>query len=153
VFEMSNNIYLELKRKHQEESNNFPFMFAFSKEQFAEGMQKLDLNESDTDKIYSIGGGGYIRKTDSEAMHEMFNRHEKEMKEAINNDITGEQFIFDMFNYELANHEYTYTGTIEDTINALALTIDEINNNERLLNGLKKACNGKENTKNNLIKQ
>jgi hypothetical protein len=90
------NAYLALKRKHQEEVNNFPMMFAFSNKQFAEGMAKLGLTENDTDKIYSIGGGGYIRKTDSEALSEMFDRHNKEMKNAIDSDLTGEGFIFDM---------------------------------------------------------
>ena len=45
-----------------------------------------------------------------------------------------------MFKYELDNHEYGYTGDAEDTIEALGLTWDEINSNENLLNGFKKAC-------------
>jgi hypothetical protein len=133
------NLYKELKNKHQQEVNNFPFMFAFDNKQFAEGMKKLGLTENDTDKIYSIGAGGYIRKTDSQAMDEMFNRHEKEMQEAINSDITGEGFIYDMFVYELNNHEYGYTGYVSDTLDALDLTMEDINNNKSLLNGLKKA--------------
>jgi hypothetical protein len=133
------NEYLNLKRKHQEEVNNFPIIFAFSNQQFEEGMIKLGLTASDTDKVYSIGGGGFIRKTDSEAFSELFNRHEQEMKEAIDRDATGEGFIFDMFNYELANHEYSYTGDIEPTLDALGLTINEIKSDDRLLHGFNKA--------------
>lgn len=133
------NAYLALKRKHQEEINNFPMMFAFSNKQFAEGMAKLGLTENDTDKIYSVGGGGYIRKTDSEALNEMFERHNKEMKNAIDSDLTGEEFIFDMFVYELANHEYGYTWDIEPTLDALGLTFDEVKANKKLLYGLNKA--------------
>lgn len=133
------NKYRALRDKQQKEVNEFPFMFAFNQEQFNKGMQKLGLEPTDTDKIYSIGGGGYIRKTDSEAMHKMFDRHSEEMKKAIAEDTTGEGFIFDMFNYELANHEYIITGDVEDTLDCLGLTVDEVNADERLLHGLYKA--------------
>lgn len=69
----------------------------------------------------------------------MFERHEREMKEAIETDTTGEGFIFDMFNYELANHEYVITYNITDTLEALGLTADDINNNPLLAKGLKMA--------------
>lgn len=136
---MSNNLYRELKSKQEEEINNFPMMFAFSQSQFAEGMKKLGLEATDTDKIYSLGGGGYYKKSDAETLKNMTSNHEKEMKESIENDLTGEGFIYDMFYYELNNHEYGYTGDIEDTLNCLDLTMEEINNNENLLNGFKKA--------------
>lgn len=134
------NEYLILKQKHQEEVNNFPMVFAFNNRQFEESMEKLGLTADDTDKVYSIGGGGFIRKTDSESLSEMLDRHEKEMDEAIDSDTTGDGFIFDMFSYELANHEYGYTGEIKSTLDALGLSIERINANEKLLHGLKKAC-------------
>ncbi len=137
---MRNNSYLELKERHQKEYSSFPMMFAFSQKQFDEGMKNLGLDPEDTDKIYSLGGGGYYRRTDVEALHKMFKAHEDEMNQAIENDKTGEGFIFDMFNYELGNHEYCYTRDIEQTLDALAYTIDDINNNPLLLHGLKKAC-------------
>ncbi|MCK2000804.1 hypothetical protein MZM54_05300 [[Brevibacterium] frigoritolerans] len=130
------NTYSTLKQKHQEEVNNFPMGFAFSNKQFEEAMEKLGLTATDTDKVVSIGGGGFIRKTDSEALGEMWSRHKKEMKDAIDNDTTGDGFIYHMFSYELANHEYGYTGEIEPALDALGLTIDEINASESLLYGL-----------------
>ncbi|MGM1023225.1 MAG: DUF7659 family protein [Bacillota bacterium] len=133
------NEYLTLKRKHQEEWNNFPMAFAFNDSQFEVAMSELGLTVTDTDKIYSIGGGGFIRKTDSAALSEMAVRHNKEMKEAIDSDLTGEGFIFDMFDYELANHEYSYTWDVEPTLDALGLTVEEVNANEKLLHGLTKA--------------
>lgn len=133
------NVYYALKQQHQEEVNNFPMVFAFSDKQFEEAMEKLGLTVEDTDKIYSIGAGGYIRKTDSDALKEMRSRQDEAMSEAIRNDTTGDGFIFDMFSYELANHEYGYTGDIEPTLDALGLTIDEVVANDSLLNGLNKA--------------
>ena len=133
------DMYLELKEKHQKESNEFPFMFAFSDNQFKEGMKKLGLEVTDTDKIYSIGMGAYIKKTDAKALEEMHKKHNLEMKMAISSSIAGEGFIFEMFNYELSNHEYTYTYDITDTLRALGITEEEVNNDERLLKGLNKA--------------
>lgn len=130
------NTYTILKAKHEKEFNDFPMMFAFSNQQFGEGMKKLELEPSDTDKIYKFGGsGGYYKRTDSERLSTMLNSHDAEMKEAMND----EQFIFDMFDYELANHEYNYTYDVSDTLSALGLTMDEVNNNPKLLEGLKKA--------------
>jgi hypothetical protein len=115
-------------------------VFAFSDKQFEEGMRKLGLDPTDTNKVYSMPGtGGFYRRSDAHILHEMFDRHHKEMQEAIEADKTGEGFIFDMFNYELANHEYGYTGSITDTLDALGLTIDDINNNPLLARGLEKA--------------
>ena len=133
------NRYSVLREKQQKEIDAFPFMFAFNKQQFAEGMAKLGLKETDTDKIYSIGQGGYIRKTDSEALAEMLDRHGEEMEKEIAADTTGDGFIYDMFYYELANHEYSYSGSITDTLDCLGLTQEKVNADKRLLHGLKKA--------------
>ena len=131
------NKYQELKEKHSKEFNKFPIKFAFSESQFKEAMKDLGLTEKDTDKITGIGiGGGFIRKTDVEAFNEMNKRHRQEEKDAIKNDLTGEGYIKDMFEYELANHEYGYTNNLEDILIALGLTIDNINNDERLKHGL-----------------
>ena len=131
--------YLKLKEKHQKEINDFPFGFAFSNEQFKDMMKKFGLKEKDTDKIYSLGAGGYIRKTDSEAMHNMFKRHREEIENEIKNDKDGTGFIYEMFRYELSNHEYCVTYDIEPTLDALGLTLDEINKHQNLVMGLKKA--------------
>lgn len=133
------NAYQVLKEKHQKEFNKFPFIFAFSNEQFAEGMKKLGLQPTDTDKIYSMGVGCFYRKTDAKELKELMDRHDKEMKNAMDKDKTGEGFIYDMFSYELANHEYGYTYDLEPTLDALGLTFDEVNANDKLKHGLDKA--------------
>lgn len=131
------NTYKVMKEQHQKEVNNFPMFFAFDNKQFAEGMKTLGLEASETDKLYSLNGGGYYKKTDAEKLHNMFARHDEKMKQAMNDS----EFVYDMFYYELSNHEYTYTYDITQTIDSLGLTMDEINNNPILLNGLQKACN------------
>lgn len=102
-------------------------MWAFNNDQFAQGMKKLGLQETDTDKIYRIAPGGFIRKTDADKLDEMFTRHTKERKEAMATDIDGTSYLFQMFRYELANHEYSYTGDAEETLDALGLTYGDVN--------------------------
>lgn len=133
------NTYLELKEKHQAEVNAFPMVFAFTQKQFEEGMEKLGLKATDTDKIRVMGGGGFYKRTDGKALAEMVIRHDKEMETAIQNDTKGEGFIFEMFDYELGNHEYSYTRELDATLDALDLTIEEIDNDARLSYGLYKA--------------
>jgi hypothetical protein len=132
--------YTDLKNKHQKEIDSFPLGFAFNKEQFVEMMRKWGLTENDTDKIYSLGVGcSYIRKSDSQAFHDLIERHRKEREDAMNADLTGEGYIYEMFAYELANHEYSYTWDLEETLDSLNLTRDEVIKNDRLRAGLKKA--------------
>jgi len=101
-------------------------------------MKSLELDPSETDKLYSAGRtGGYYRKTDAERLHSMFKRHRQEMKLARE---TDNQFIYDMFYYELSNHEYVITYNVMDALDALGLTIEEVNNNPKYKSNLEKAC-------------
>ncbi|QST02664.1 hypothetical protein IMZ31_19130 (plasmid) [Pontibacillus sp. ALD_SL1] len=104
--------YEGLKRKQEKEMNDFPMVFAFSKQQFEEGMKKLGLSPEDADQVASFGYNGFMRKSDKESFSELLRRHDMEMKEAMDEDSTGEGFIFEMFDYELWNHEYGYTGEL-----------------------------------------
>ena len=134
------NQYKVLSDRHQREVDAFPFMFAFSQKQFDEGMvERFGLKPTDTDKILSIGGGGYIRKSDRDALHEMMNRHAAETQAAIDADETGEGFVRDMFVYELDNHEYSYTWDLEPTLDALGLTLEEVEADPKLKHGLQEA--------------
>ena len=133
------NKYQELNNKQQEEFNKFPCFFAFSQEQFKEGMVSLGLNPSDTDKIYRSAGSMFYKKSDSALLKEMTDKFEKEINSAIENDKTGEGFIKDMFDYELANHEYGYTRSLDQTLEALDLTLEDIEKNKKLKHGLELA--------------
>lgn len=46
------NAYQEMQDRQQKEFNSFPCFFAFSQEQFDEGMKKLGLKPGDTKLIY-----------------------------------------------------------------------------------------------------
>jgi len=132
--------YTVLKNRHQQEVNAFPMAFAFNQRQFEEGMAKLGLGPDDTDKVYKIGDtGGFYRRSDAARFRELFDRHEREHQEATDGDTTGEGYIYEMFLYELANHEYTYTGDLTSTLEALDLTPEDFEKSAPLRNGLRKA--------------
>jgi hypothetical protein len=138
------NAYLEMQTRHQEEMNAFPMFAAFNKEQFEEGMKKLGLGPTNMNAIQSVGYAMFIRKKDSPAFREMCHRHYKEQKDAINADTTGEGFIRDMFVAEMCNHEYSYTQDLTDTLDALGLTMEEINADPRMADALKRAIAAQE---------
>ena len=127
--------YLQMKERHREELESFPMMFAFSKEQFAEGMKKLGLEPTDTKKICSVGGGGFIRKSDGDALGVMFAKFRAEENEARKND----DYLYQMFSYELSNHEYCYTWELTDTLRSLGLTLEEVRANAQMNNALCRA--------------
>ena len=137
------NPYTALQNKHQKEINEFPFGWAFSESQFNDMMiNKFGLTPEDTDKIYSIGGGGYIRKCDSDAMHEMIERHTQERETAMREN--KDDYLYHMFDYELGNHEYTYTYELDDTLDALGLTMADINADMRMYDALMRAIRHQE---------
>lgn len=133
------NRYAELKQRQHEEFAAFPMQFAFSDQQFAEGMAALGLTSADTDKIYKAPGGGFYRKEDGPRLKEMMDHFDRELREAIAADQTGDGFVYEMFLYELDNHEYGYTLDTEEALDALGYTAAEVLGDPRLKRGLEKA--------------
>jgi hypothetical protein len=62
---MTTETYLQIKRRHEIEMNALPIQWAFSRQQFEEGMRALDLEPHETDQVCKIPGGGFMRKTDA----------------------------------------------------------------------------------------
>ncbi len=133
------NRYEDLKQRQQQEFSAFPMQFAFSDSQFAEGMAALGLKPTDTDKIYKAPGGGFYRREDGPRLYDMMGRFDRELQEAIAEDETGDGFIFEMFLYELGNHEYDVTMDLDETLAALDYTMDAIQADPRLSHGLERA--------------
>lgn len=142
------NMYQRLRKKHQEEINSFPIHFAFTDERFNEIIKELGLSEDKKSENYfgkrlvRIGAGGFVLKEDAPKLAEMFKTHRQQMDDMIAADKTGDGFIFDMFYYELCNHEYgyVYDEAIDDTLEALGYTMEQIQEDTRLKNGFDKAC-------------
>ena len=140
------NLYQKIRKKHQEEINAFPLHAAFGNEQFDKMCKELGLSMSKSSKNYygkrlvSIGCGTFCLKEDAPRLAEMLKDHSRQIDDLVAADKTGDGFIFDMFYYELCNHEYGYTGDPEDTLDALGFKMEQIEADPRLANGFGKAC-------------
>ena len=135
------NAYGELIERQREEVNTLPTKWAFSHKQFEEIMAEWGLTPGDDNhKLLSIGMGGYILKSDRNLIVSTFKRHREELDAAIAADETGEGFILDMFRYELANHEYCITCDYEDTLDAVGLTEEDLQQQPKLYKALHRAC-------------
>lgn len=127
------NTYLELKGKHEKQVNSFPMGFAFSDKQFEEA--KAKLNVTDNKELLSLGSGGFIRKANWKDYLNLTSTINTENKEAMEDD----EYLFQGFLYELGNHEFCITYDPEATLDCFNLTIDQVNDDKRLLDIFKKA--------------
>lgn len=130
--------YKQMKDRHQVEVNALPLAFAFSERQFKEKLAEWNITpeEAKTGAIVAIGGGGFIRSSDKELVISTFERIHNEEQAAIKADKDGSGYIYEMFLYELQNHEYSYTQDINETLDALKITDKDLAENKALLNGL-----------------
>ncbi len=134
------NRYEDLINRHQKEISDLPLKFAIGNKEFDEMMKGWGLDpDKDLDKICSVGAGGFIQKKDMEKLREVRKRHASEMNDAIMSDATGDGFIYEMFSYELNNHEYGYTGDETEALAALGYDFKQIESDSRLKHGLEKA--------------
>lgn len=113
--------YQQYQKISAERINNLPMFFAFSDAQFAEGMAKIGLAKEDTKQIFSLGGGGYIKKTDSHLLEKALEENEIDRKSVIADD----KELLNAIVYELGNHEYCITGDPEPTCSALGISLDD----------------------------
>ena len=135
------NQYQEMRDRQQKEFNALPLGFAFARKQFNEMMRGWGLHpERDVKKVCAIGAGGYIQKKDVDVLLQTNTWHKQELAAAIKADTTGDGFIFQMFCYELANHEYGYTGDAEDALDALGYTLEQVQADQCLRKGFERAC-------------
>ncbi len=133
--------YKEMKDRHQAEVNALPLAFAFSRDQYREKLAAWNITEEEAKAgaIVGIGNGGFIRSSDKDLVIGTLERIHDEEQAAIAADTTGDGYIYEMFLYELNNHEYSYTGDVDETLNALGISWEEMADKPALLNGLNKA--------------
>ena len=131
------NTYVELKERHQKMVDDFPMAFAFNQKQLDEAIEKLGVES--VDDLFQLETGGLIAKDSVDDYYDMTNTIHNEFEQAMDNDKTGLGFIYDMFYYELCNHEYNISNDLEYTIDALGLDLEKINSDERFNKGINKA--------------
>jgi len=116
--------YPALKASHRRELSAFAgIFFAFSKQQFNEGLKKVDLDPTETkDKLVSLGAGGFLRRSRFDDFQALLAKHEAEMDVLKANPEALRAALI----YELRNREYCITRDPSSALRALGLTEDEI---------------------------
>ncbi len=111
--------YATLKQKHQKQTDDLLSeiaFFAFSEEQFSQGLKRLGIAKEEVkERIYSIGQGGFMLKSESDRFSFLVDSHAGEMSQHMED----YDFAVSAFDYELTNHEYCYTGEPWDALEAL----------------------------------
>jgi len=124
--------YLRVKQRTQKQFDKFPMFFAFNNEQFEEGLKELKVKPGE---LLNIGSGGFIRKKDRAKFTSMNSLQDRTHRRLLEN----KKYVYDMFRYELANHEYCITYDDTDTLESVGLTQNDINKSDLLRDQLEKA--------------
>ncbi|MDK7236352.1 MULTISPECIES: DUF7659 family protein [Staphylococcus] len=129
-----NNLYVEFKERKQEKINNFDMFFAFDNKQLENGLEKLNVNKNE---IVSIGMNGFIRKSDVQKFKNMLNNFKEEHTKNMKND----DYVYHMFKYEMANHEYIITYDDEEILEVCNINENQFIEDERMKSIYVKAKN------------
>ena len=98
---MKKQEYLDLKKKHEQELNDFPIAYAFNDEQLQEALKKLGATREECVTVF--GHGDIVKKENAPKFIAMLKRHTQEVKDALIADV---DFAIAAFLYEMNNHEY-----------------------------------------------
>ena len=131
------NQYAEMIERHKAERNAFKSIVAIGEEALNEGLERQGWSKDDVRLVHDCGLlGFYVYKDDYNTFTEMLARHKAEYDQNIADDVTGEGFIFEMFNYELYNHEYFVTDNPRPALDSLDINDEDLEENPALMNGL-----------------
>lgn len=112
--------YGNMRDRHREELDSFKhWFFAFSEDQFKEGLSKLNAKPED---LYKLPSGGFVLKKHNQELKDMFDRQDRESAEAFKDN----EFLLSALVYELCNHEYCITYDESDALQALGLDYTDI---------------------------
>lgn len=110
--------YLELRKRHQKELEEFPIAYAFNGKQLEEALEKLGVTKEECVTVF--GHGDIVKRTDAKRLVKMFERQSKELTEKLKDDV---EFAESAFLYEMDNHEYAINWSAdEDVLGALGIT-------------------------------
>lgn len=130
------NKYKQLKDHLQKQYDALPIKYAFSEMQFKNILKEFETEAGGRVRLLHIGHGAYIQAQDEKLIDDFLESSDRELAEAMKDD----DFLYDAFNYELANHEFCYTDDVSDALAALGLSWEQIKDDKRIMRILKKAC-------------
>lgn len=131
------NQYKEMLSRHYAEFRKIPTVFAFTEEGAERKLKEIGL--SSMDELAHLGGGIFIRTTDVPRLKEMSTRFRREQQEAIDADKSGDGFVYQMFYTMLEGHDFCFTLDAEDALEALDMTMEDIESNPKLKRAFERA--------------
>lgn len=115
--------YLDLKKRHQKEFEEFPIAYAFNDKQLQEALEKLGATKEECVTVF--GHGDIVKRKDAKALLALLNRQDEELKQRLRDD---PDFAEAAFLYEMDNHEYAINWSAdEDVLAAFNITFEKIN--------------------------
>ena len=118
-------------QKHAEQVvGSLDIIFAFSNEQLDQGLAKKGWKKED---LVCFAGGYCAKESLQENIQKLKGLNTK--KQDLLQDL---DFLYEALVYELQNHEFGYTGDLEQTFDALGLTLDNLTSEQiKVLNKAK----------------
>ena len=104
--------YLELKKRHEKELNDFPIAYAFNDKQLKEALEKLGAESMD-ECVTVFGHGDFVRRQDARQLVKMLERQDKEVKQRLIDDV---EFAEAAFLHEMDNHEYAINWSGDEDV-------------------------------------
>ena len=133
------NKYKELRDRQRKEYEAIPKAFVFTNEDFPKAMKALGLKPDEFDKVATIGYGCLMRKESAAEFEGLSKKHRQEFFNEISEDTSGDGFIYDMFVYELAKHDFCVSYDSTDALDALGFTLEYVFLDNALRHGYTKA--------------
>lgn len=119
---MKRQEYLDLKKRHEKEFEEFPIAYAFNDKQLEEALAKLNATKEEVVTVF--GHGDIVKRENVKALIALLERHEQELHQRLKDDV---EFAEAAFLYEMDNHEYAINWSAdEDTLAAFNINFDFI---------------------------
>lgn len=115
---MKRQEYLDLKKRHEKEFEEFPIAYAFNDKQLEEALAKLNATKAEVVTVF--GHGDIVKRENVKALIALLERHDEELKQKLKDDV---EFAEAAFLYEMDNHEYAINWSADEDVLA-ALSID-----------------------------
>ncbi len=112
--------YKEFKDISQEKFNTIPLYYFFNSEQKREVLKKLDIKECElSDKVFGFQGG-IILKSQAHQIEDFYNW----IKKAEQTLYQRKDYLYQLFYYELFNHEVQITCDYEGFLKNIGMELD-----------------------------
>lgn len=119
---MKKQEYMDLRKRHQKEFEDFPVVYAFKDQQLEEALKRLGATKDECVTVF--GHGDIVKRTDAKALITLLEQHTNELKQKLKDD---PDFAYEAFLYEMDNHEYAINMSAdEDVLDCFCITFDDI---------------------------